>query len=129
MEAVRRIRPREQLELKDEHDARRARMLAREMAMATGTPKLHALRAASCLDELTSNILRHARAGRVSIEILDAPSRIRVTAKDRGPGIRDDVQLDDPEQARGLLHVQKLADHFRIDTSRHGTTVEFEMHL
>ena len=119
----------------DEHHARRARMRARRLAESVGAGKLDCLRAATGLSELTRNILMYAGSGEVTIEIFDDPCRIRLTARDQGPGIPDvgRVLRHDYQSktglGRGLQGTKKLADHFEIESSPAGTRVVFEMRL
>lgn len=120
----------------NEHDARRARMLARTMAMEAGASSLVALRAATGVSELVRNMLLYAGRGHVDISIRPDPSpSIRIVASDTGPGIADlDLVMSGGYRSRtglgqGLLGTKKVADRFHIDTGPNGTRVEFELDL
>jgi serine/threonine-protein kinase RsbT len=119
----------------DEHDARRARIVARQMCDQAGAPRLSGLKVATGLSELTRNILSYAGTGRVSIEILDDPTRARIEAHDEGPGIADvDLVLSGDYRSRtglgrGLLGTRKMADRFELKSAPGGTHVLFEMLL
>ena len=130
--AQRRQNPHE-VEVRDEHSSRRARLLVRRLVRDAGGRELTAVRAATALSELTRNALMYAGGGWVKVEMNDRDRRLRVVVRDEGGGIDDlDLILGGGYRSRtglgrGLLGVRKLADHFHVQTSAAGTTICFEM--
>ncbi len=121
------------VEIRDEHSSRRARLLVRRLVRNAGGRELTAVRAATALSELTRNALMYAGGGSVRVEMNDRDRKLRVIVRDDGPGIHDiDRILSGTYRSktglgRGLLGVRKLADHFHVQTSEDGTTICFEM--
>lgn len=124
-----------EVEIHNEHDARRARLLVRSLCDDAGAEKLVGLKVATGLSELTRNILSYASRGVVRISILDGPRRARVEARDHGPGIPDvELVLSGRYKSRtglgrGLLGTKKMSDAFEITSNSSGTHVVFEMLL
>lgn len=122
-----------EVEFKDEHSSRRARLLVRRLVREAGGRELAAVRAATALSELTRNALMYAGGGWVKVEMNARDRRLRVIVRDEGSGI-DDLELilqghyrSRTGLGRGLRGVRKLADYFNVQTSSSGTTVCFEM--
>jgi serine/threonine-protein kinase RsbT len=124
-----------ELNVRDEHDARRARLIARSLCDRAGAARLVGLKVATGLSELTRNLLNYAGGGTVTIWILADPTRARVEVVDHGPGIADvELVLSGRYRSRtglgrGLLGTKKMADHFELRTGADGTHVIFEMRL
>jgi serine/threonine-protein kinase RsbT len=129
------VETRHEIEIRDEHDARRARLLVRSACEDAGAEKLVGLKIATGLSELTRNILSYAGSGVVQIAILETPRRVRVEARDHGPGIADvELVLSGRYKSRtglgrGLLGTKKMSDVFEIRSDPSGTHVVFEMLL
>lgn len=123
------------VDIEDEHDARRARLLARRMCDQAGAPRIVGLKVATGLSELTRNILSYAGRGRVLIAILGDPTRARVEAHDQGPGIKDLALVLSGNYrsrtglGRGLLGTKRMSDQFTLTSDTSGTHVVFEMLL
>ena len=64
------------------------------------------------LREALSNVVKHARAGRVVVHLQVDGSRLRLTVKDNGVGVPSEV-----DERSGLLNIRERA-------ARHGGTVE-----
>jgi len=122
-----------EIEIRDEHSSRRARLLVRRLVRDAGGRELTAVRAATALSELTRNALMYAGGGWVRVEMNDRDRRLRVVVRDEGPGIEDlELILGGGYRSRtglgrGLMGVRKLSDHFHVQTSAAGTTACFEM--
>lgn len=129
------VESRHEIEIRDEHDARRARLLARSVCQGAGAETLVGLKIATGLSELTRNILSYASCGVVRVAILENPRRARVEAHDDGPGISDlELVLSGRYRSRtglgrGLLGTKKMSDFFEIRSDPSGTHVVFEMLL
>lgn len=122
--------------LRDEHDARRARLTIRDLCLDAGSDRMKALRVATATAELSRNVLAYATEGEIDVEVRSGrPSRVRVIVKDRGPGIRD-LELvlsgtfrSQTGMGRGLWATKRMADEFDVQTGPHGTTVIFALDL
>ncbi len=80
------------------------------------------------LQESLTNIIRHAKADRVSISLHQEDGRLKMEVQDNGIGLRPDYRLHD--NAFGLVGVEErilaLNGEFRIDsTPGQGTTLIF----
>ncbi len=109
----------------------RARLRAREVALALGASALGAQRVATVVSELSRNIVAYAGAGRLELVPLEGPPReIGIRAIDEGRGIEKlDAILAGQYRSRtglgkGLLGVKRLASRFDIATGPRGTRVE-----
>ena len=86
------------------------------------------------LSELASNIVKYAEEGYVSIERVESKGavQIRLTAEDKGPGIKDiSVALQDSTSTAGTLglglpSVKRMSDHFGITNTERGLQVVAE---
>lgn len=122
--------------LRDEHDARRARLSIRDLCLDAGSDRMTALRVATATAELSRNVLAYATEGEIHVEVRSGrPSRVRVIVKDRGPGIRD-LELvlsgtfrSQTGMGRGLWATKRMADEFDVQTGPNGTTVTFALDL
>ncbi len=119
--------------LESEHDARRARLLVREILTRAGISKLSTLQLATVVSELSRNILMYA--GRGVIEFCVERGRVTVVARDEGPGIQDLSTIlagnyrSTTGMGRGLYCIKQIAHSFDVDTGPTGTTVTFEAML
>jgi serine/threonine-protein kinase RsbT len=121
----------ETLQIVSESDVSRARLRAREVALALGASALAAQRAATVTSELCRNIVAYAGAGRLELLPDDGPPReLGIRAIDKGPGITGlDAILAGTYRSRtglgkGLLGVKRIATRFDVSTGPRGTRVE-----
>ena len=133
--------PTAEIEVKGEEDIVRARELARNLARNLGFRAVECIQIATAVSELTRNILLYAGEGVVSLLHIaprrpDDPEGIRITAKDRGPGIPDlDMVLRDGYSTSGGLGLglpgtQRIMDAFDIHSGPEaGTTITVEKWL
>jgi serine/threonine-protein kinase RsbT len=116
--------------LESEHDARRARLLVRDILTRAGISKLATLQLATVVSELSRNILMYA--GRGEVEFRVDRGRVTVIARDDGPGILDlsailgGTYRSTTGMGRGLYCIKQIAHSFDVDTGPTGTTVTFE---
>jgi RNA polymerase sigma factor (sigma-70 family) len=112
-------------------DVVQARKAARDAAAQVGFSTTERTIIATAVSELTRNIVRFADVGEVVIETLGEPRPgLRISARDRGPGISDvDQALTEGYSTYrglglGLPGVRRLMDEFAIVSEvDHGTTV------
>lgn len=121
----------ETVQVTNEADVSRARLRAREVALALGASALGAQRAATVVSELCRNIVAYAGAGRLELTPVEGPPReLGIRAIDEGPGIEAlDAILAGRYRSRtglgkGLRGVQRLASRFDVSTGPRGTRVE-----
>lgn len=119
--------------IKNERDVVAARQVGRRVAGALGFEILDQTRIMTAISELARNAQRYAGSG--SVELAIAGDALRVTVRDRGPGI---AQLDEILRGRyvsrsgmglGILGVKRLMDRFEIESGATGTKVVFERDL
>lgn len=119
------------IEIAADPDIVRARRAARELAARLGFSSTDLTVLATAVSELCRNIVRFAGSGEVVVELLDEPRPgVRVTARDRGPGIADvDEAMRDGVSTYGglglgLPGVRRLTDDFALVSEPGvGTTV------
>lgn len=113
-------------------DASRVGEVRRHAAMLAhdcGLDDVEAGRLALVVTELATNLLRHARNGRLLLSARPARSEVEVIAIDEGPGIPDversmgDGFSTGGTPGTGLGAVRRLAQHFDLHTSVPGGTV------
>jgi serine/threonine-protein kinase RsbT len=123
-----------EIELRGEHDIRKLRILVRSACADVGVPVMKALRAATAVNEVAQNVLKHAHNGVAELQMESQPwPKVRCVVKDRGPGIADPSKILAPldGEARlsivGLRGVRRIADHFELKTGPSGTKVVIEV--
>lgn len=105
-----------------------ARQRGRDLASQMGFTQSEATMIAAAISELARNIVQYAGDGEIRLR-RDASGMLYVIAKDDGPGIADTRKALKPGYSTsgslglGLAGVQRIADHFEIQTSSRGTTV------
>jgi serine/threonine-protein kinase RsbT len=112
-------------------DIVKARGSARELAGRLDFSRTELTVLATAVSELCRNIVRFAGAGELLVELLEEPAPgVRVTARDRGPGIDDlEAAMRDGVSTYGglglgLPGVRRLMDEFAISSEPGaGTTV------
>lgn len=106
-----------------------ARRHAAQLADDCGLGEVEAGRLAIVVTELATNLVRHARQGRLLLSARPQRGEVEVIAIDRGPGIPDvDRSLDDGfstggTPGTGLGAVRRLAQSFDLHSSVPGGTV------
>jgi anti-sigma regulatory factor (Ser/Thr protein kinase) len=100
-----------------------ARRHAAVLALALSLDETEAGRLALIVTELGTNLLRHARGGRLLIAAIPAAHQVEVLAIDEGPGIANvqlalqDGQSSGSTPGTGLGAVRRLASEFDIHSS------------
>jgi len=115
-----------------DEDLVKARAEARAMAARLGFPRPAPTLIATAISEIARNIVVHVGCGELVLAPLREDDRLGlvVTARDRGPGIRDlDAALRDEYSGRsglglGLPGARRLMDEFDVESDAdNGTTV------
>jgi len=126
----------EKIDVSTEADVSRARLRAREMALALGGGAFGAQRVSTAVSELARNIVSYAGRGYVQlVPRPDARPMLTVRAVDEGPGIVDVSSVlagtykSKTGLGRGLSGVKRLAARFEVRTGRGGTTVDCDIQL
>ncbi|MFI2507692.1 SpoIIE family protein phosphatase [Streptomyces sp. NPDC018972] len=117
--------------VQDPTRVRDVRVAAEEAAAAAGLDERRTATAALVATELATNLLKHAQAGEVLVEVVDPPvpgegrpgQVVQITALDHGPGISDvDGALRDGFSTTGSLGAglgtcRRLADDFALHSA------------
>ncbi|MEW6261805.1 MAG: anti-sigma regulatory factor [Thermodesulfobacteriota bacterium] len=121
-----------QIEINTVEDIVTSRYLAKGMAGEIGFGILDQTKIATAISEITRNIIKYARDGVLSLEIIDDGNRkgLEIICTDKGPGIRN-IELAMKEGystsnglGMGLPGVKKLMDEFSIESETdQGTTI------
>lgn len=113
-----------------------ARAEARDALMQLGATRFVQQKVVTAVSELARNIVMYAKSGEIELSSSGAASaRLRLVARDCGPGIRDlEMILDGRYRSksglgRGLLAVRRIAEFFDIRTGADGTVVQAEFLL
>ena len=122
------------VDIRDEHDARRARMLARNLSLDVGMTPLYSLRAATAVSELSRNIVLYAGSGSIALAAQPGPPpRMQIIAEDQGPGIQNLEQILSGKYksktglGRGLSGTRQIAHEFDVKTGPQGTSITVEL--
>jgi serine/threonine-protein kinase RsbT len=105
-----------------------ARQRGRDLASQMGFTQSEATMIAAAISELARNIVQYASNGEIRLR-RDASGMLYVIARDEGPGISDVRNALKPGYSTsgslglGLAGVQRIADHFEIQSTSKGTTV------
>lgn len=117
-----------------EGDIARARQVTRELCRALEASAIGVQRIVTIVSELTRNMVLYAGGGHLSVEPCPGGrARVRITARDRGPGIADlPAILAGRYRSRtgaglGLVGSKRLAGAFDVATGPGGTTVVAEV--
>ena len=109
-----------------------ARQQGRDMASQMGFSQSEATMIAAAISELARNIVQYAGTGKIRLR-REGSGMLYVIAHDQGPGIADTRLALKPGYSTsgslglGLAGVQRIADHFEIQSSPRGTTVTLGM--
>ncbi len=127
------------VQIESERDISTARAEARRMCEKVGANAFAMQKVTTIVSELARNIVLYAAKGAVELEHSEQPlsvrGRVRISAVDDGPGIPNlETILSGRYRSRtglgkGLLGTKRLAEDFRVDTSRGGTSVTAEVAL
>jgi anti-sigma regulatory factor (Ser/Thr protein kinase) len=105
-----------------------ARRYAAQVSSGLGWTDVEAGRLALIVTELATNLLRHARNGRLLIAVRTAAAEVEVVAIDEGPGIpdvdrslRDGYSTGGGSPGTGLGAIRRLASDFDLHSSPRGT--------
>lgn len=123
------------VELRTSSDLLRARLAAREMALAAGLGVMDQTRFATAVSELARNALVYATGGTCALQDLSDPSHVRLQAEvsDDGPGIADIAQAmgdgysSGGSLGAGLPGTRRLVDQFHIESATSGTVVRVQV--
>jgi serine/threonine-protein kinase RsbT len=113
--------------MRTEGDLARAVMRASHLARSLGMDEIEIGQIATSTSELARNILKYARLGTITLQLLDGG--IEIVAEDRGPGIRciEDAMKDHYSEGGtlglGLPGVRRMMDRFEIESSPRRTWI------
>jgi len=120
------------IQIRDTADIVRARQSSRQVSSTYNASEVETTFITTIISELARNILIHAYKGEIQIDgsIEDGHAGVRITARDKGPGIADLRRAliggysTCGRMGLGLCGVQRMADEFDIvsNTSK-GTIV------
>jgi len=114
-------------------DVKQACDSARQLAAAIGFPESHAEEIVLAVNELATNLIKHASGGSMEMSVLrrDGRTGIQVKTDDRGPGIKDvNRAITDGYSTAGSLGiglgtVNRMMDEMEIHSERSsGTHIE-----
>ncbi|MHB0975807.1 MAG: anti-sigma regulatory factor [Candidatus Aquicultorales bacterium] len=113
-----------QVSIKNDSDIVAARTAGRRLASDAGFAGSELTVIVTAVSELARNIVRYAKEGEISFQILDNPDHkgIEITASDQGPGIPNTaLTLEDGYSTSnglglGLPGVRRLMDEFAIES-------------
>ena len=102
-----------------------ARRQGRDFATHLGLSSSAVTLVGTAVSELARNIFLHARRGSIQLAVIDEAgrARLRITARDEGPGIPEVQQAaiasvaDTPRALLGLSAIKQLFDGFEIVSS------------
>jgi signal transduction histidine kinase len=115
-----------------EADIVAVRQRARHLAELLNFERQDQTRIATAVSEIARNAYSYANSGRVEFVLLEtsSPQTLLIRISDRGPGIADlDRVLEGRFQSTvgmglGITGARRLLDHFKIESSAAGTSVE-----
>lgn len=116
-----------------ECDIAQARLATRELCRALGASASGMQRIVTVVSELTRNMVLYAGGGDLSVEPCPSGPRVKIVARDRGPGIADlPAILGGRYRSRtgaglGLLGSKRLSGAFDVATGPGGTTIVAEV--
>lgn len=113
------------IQIRETADIVRARQSSRQVSAAYNASEVETTFITTIISELARNILIHANNGEIQIEgsTEDGHAGVRVTARDKGPGIADLRRAliggysTCGRMGLGLCGVQRMADEFHIESS------------
>lgn len=115
------------VKLEEDHDNGHTIFLTRQMAVKAGFMRTDEIMIATAASELSTNIIRYAKKGEITISFIkninDGRVGIELFAYDNGPGIID-IELAMKEQYSSLPHslglglpsVKRIMDEFYIES-------------
>ena len=110
--------------IREEGDTVLAMLAVREMAARIGLSSGAASALATAVSELTTNVVKYARSGKVRIRAVRRRHQpgLEVVVEDRGPGIPDpEAAMREHESTGGTLGLglpgtKRLVDEFELDS-------------
>ena len=118
------------ISIEDDSQIGEARRVAAAISSAAGLGSAEAGRVAIVVNELGSNVRKHAARGEIVVRELrmDSASGVELLAIDRGPGMDLEKSLRDGHstagtRGEGLGAVRRLAHEFDAYSAKHGTVV------
>jgi len=119
------------VQIRETEDIVRARMSSRQVSATYDASEVDTTFITTIISELARNILIHAHSGEIQIDGSneDGHAGVRVTARDKGPGINDLRRAliggysTCGRMGLGLCGVQRMADEFHIESNRGKGTV------
>ncbi len=114
------------VKLAEDHNNGHIIFVTRQMAVKAGFMRTDEVMIATAASELSTNIIRYAKKGEITISFIrninDGRVGIEIFAKDNGPGIMD-IELAMQEQYSSLPHslglglpsVKRIMDEFYIE--------------
>ena len=121
------------LEITEEADVSRARLLMKRVCADFRFSAETTQKCITIVSELTRNIVSYTTGGTIEFEVTADPRRVQIRAQDSGNGIKNiDEILRGAYQSRtglgkGILGVKKLAQAFQIKTGASGTEVRADV--
>ena len=113
------------IQIRETADIVHARQSSRQVSAAYNASEVETTFITTIISELARNILIHAHSGEIQIEdsIEDGHAGVRITARDKGPGIADlrraliGGYFNCDRMGLGLCGVQRMADEFHIESN------------
>lgn len=121
--------------LSNERDLVGARQQARSVAEKLGFDHHDQIRIATAVSEIARNAFRYARGGSVTFDVNLDTRMFLISVVDKGGGIPhlDKVLAGSYQSSTGMgmgiIGTKRLMDSFSIESSSHGTTVQFGKYL
>ncbi|MGC9435901.1 MAG: anti-sigma regulatory factor [Methanomicrobiales archaeon] len=125
------------IEIREEGDIVEARRAVRDFTKEMGFGIVDQTKVATAASELARNIYRYAKTGEVIMEEVEHPRGVKVTFRDRGPGITDigralgeGYSTTAGSLGMGLPGAKRLMDEMTVESEPgKGTTVTILKHL
>jgi serine/threonine-protein kinase RsbT len=122
----------ERIPVFDHGDKEQVVIAARHLAARAGFDEVSQFLIATAASELATNIVNYAKAGEVTLRIVQRDQRlgVEIIARDNGPGIRnieeamqDNFSTTKGSLGLGLPSVKRIMDEFKIESQPGSGTV------
>ncbi len=124
-------RPLITLEIRSEQDVVSAQQRGRQIAGLLGFDSQDQTRIATAISEIARNAYKYAGGGKAEFYVVEEPTpRFLIALRDKGPGVQNLQSILDGRyqsstgMGMGLIGSKRLMDHFDIQTSNAGTSIE-----